>query len=254
VNVDAIASSPVRRRLTRAGLGTDRVIAVSQALAAKLRQIGVPAARIRTVPSGVDPGAFTPADPAARLAARDRLELPRDRFLFLAMNLFDPVKGHRILIDAFAELVRGRPQAAFLAMTGDGPERPAIEARARELGLGAEIRFAGLRPYSELPHWLRAADALVLPSLSEGMPLTVLEGFAAGKPTVGSAVGGLPELVPDRRFGLLVPPGDPVALGRALAEAIDEPWDPVAIRRWGMEFAWPAVVARVRGVYSELLP
>ncbi len=101
---------------------------------------------------------------------------------------------------------------------------------------------------------MSAADALVLPSLNEGMPLTVLEGFAAGKPVVGSRVGGVPEVVPDERYGLLVPPGDPDALTAALAAAMDRSWDAAALRAWAQLFAWPAVVEQIRAVYAELVP
>jgi teichuronic acid biosynthesis glycosyltransferase TuaC len=254
VNMEAVSGSRLRRWLTRAGLGTGRAIAVSRDLGQKLMALGVAAARVRIVPSGVDVDSFALPDAATRDRARAALGLPLDRFVFLALNLFDPVKGHRVLIEAFGAVARARPGKAFLAMTGDGPERPAIEERARALGLTTDVRFAGLRPYDELAQWVQAADAVVLPSLSEGMPLTVLEGFAAGKPIIGSQVGGIPELVPDPRYGLLVPPGDPEALGRALARALDVPWDRPAIRQWAMEFAWPAVARRVLAVYTELCP
>ncbi len=251
VNVEADSSHRVLRRFVRAGLRADRLIAVSRSLAERAPAIGVPGSRIRTVPSGVDLVRFAPGD---RARARRELGLPADRFIFLSMNLFDPVKGHAILIAAMSELARRHPGRAFLAMTGDGPERPRIAAEARALGIESDVRFAGLRPYGELPLWVSAADALVLPSLNEGMPLTVLEGFAAGKPVVGSSIGGIPEVAPDERYGILVPPGDPRALAAALGAAIDRPWDSGVIRARAQSFAWPAVIERIREVYSELLP
>lgn len=251
VNTDTRSPNLVLRTLARAGLGGTRLIAVSEALAAGAAALGVDPGRVRCVPSGVDLGRFAPAD---RGAARRTLDLPADRFIFLAMNHFFPVKGHAILIDAMAELARSRPGQAYLALTGDGPEFARTVARASELGIADDVRFAGLRPYDELPAWVNAADALVLPSLNEGMPLTVLEGFAAGKPVVGSRVGGVPEVAPDERYGLLVPPGDAGALAAALAAAMDRSWDGAVLRARAQLFAWPAVVEQIRAVYAELVP
>lgn len=250
VNVEAEAGPWLLRRLVRAALaGASRVIAVSRALGKRLPALGVEPARVRLVPSGVDLDLFAPAD---RMAARQELGLPADRFIFVAPSMFDTVKGHRVLIEAMALLARRRPDA-FLAMPGDGGERPRIERRARELGLDHAVRFGGLVAHSEQPRWMNAADALVLPSFNEGMPLTVIEGFACGKPLVGSQVGGVPELVVDERYGILVPPGDPDRLAAALESAIDRHWDAATIRDRAQEFDWPLVVERVRGVYEELL-
>jgi len=251
VNADTRSPNLVFRALARAGLGAMRLIAVSEALAARAITLGVDPGRVRFVPSGVDLGRFSPAD---RAAARRELGLPADRFIFLSMNHFFTVKGHAILIDAMADLTRRRPGQAYLALTGGGPEFSRTVEHAGALGITDDVRFAGLRPYDELPVWVNAADALVLPSLSEGMPLTVLEGFACGKPLVGSRVGGVPEVVPDERYGLLVPPGDRGALAAALAAAMDRSWDAAALRARAQMFAWPAVIQQIRAVYAELVP
>jgi glycosyltransferase involved in cell wall biosynthesis len=84
------------------------------------------------------------------------------------------------------------------------------------------------------------------------MPLTVLEGFACGKPLVGSRVGGVPEVVTDERYGILVPPGDPQALADALEAAMERRWDSELIRERTRTFAWPAIVERILDVYREL--
>jgi glycosyltransferase involved in cell wall biosynthesis len=250
VNVEAVSGSWIVRLLSRFALTrATRVIAVSRALAERLVALGVPAERIRTVSNGVDVVLFAPGD---RMAARRALELPLDRFVFLAPSMFDPVKGHTILIRALAKLDRRRP--VFLAMTGDGTERPDVERLIAEFDLGDRVRFAGLLAQGEMPPWVNAADALVLPSLNEGMPLTVLEGFACGKPLVGSRVGGVGELVADERFGLLVPPGDVEALAGALAAAADREWDRAVICARAQEFAWPRIIEQILAVYGELRP
>ena len=118
----------------------------------------------------------------------------------------------------FLTLVRGlallRPGSAKTLIVGDGPDRADVEAEIRRLGIGNEVELLGER--RDVPELLADADVFVLSSSSEGMPVSVLEAMAVGLPVVGSQVGGVPELVVDGVNGLLVRPGDPSELARAL--------------------------------------
>ena len=104
-----------------------------------------------------------------------------------------------------------------LAVAGDGPERAALERRAGELGLDGRVSFLGSMPRGQVLRLFRAADASVLSSAWENFPHTVVEALAVGCPVIATAVGGVPEVVRDGENGLLVPPGDPAALGAAIA-------------------------------------
>jgi glycosyltransferase involved in cell wall biosynthesis len=165
--------------------------------------------------------------------------------------MFWPVKGHAVLIEAFRRLSERRPEC-YLVMTADGPLRPDIAAQAARAGLSDRVRFTGLLDHEAIPLWVAAADALVLPSLNEGMPLSVLEGFASGKPVVGTRVGGIPELVTDERFGILVEPSDPGAFATAMEETMDRTWDTALLRSRAVEFGWPRVIDKLVGVYQEI--
>jgi glycosyltransferase involved in cell wall biosynthesis len=249
VHTHAVAGSCMLRFWTRYVLHrTHRIIAVSRSLMEALRRLGVAEDRCTYIPSGVDAERFRPR--ADRAAVRAALGLPDAAHIFLAINLFVPVKGHRILVEAFADLAERRPDV-FLVMTSDGRLRPQIEEQVAAAGLSDRVRFTGFLDYGDMPRWVAAADVLVLPSLNEGMPLSILEGFASGKPLVGTNVGGIPELVTDDRFGLLVPPGDAAALARAMEAAVNRPWDVEALRAHALEFGWPSVAARVREAYRS---
>jgi glycosyltransferase involved in cell wall biosynthesis len=121
-------------------------------------------------------------------------------------------KALGVLLDALV----GVPDVR-LTVAGDGPERDALERRARELGLDGRVSFLGAVPRERVLRLFRAADASVLPSAWENFPHAVVEALAVGCPVIATAVGGVPEVVRDGENGLLVAPGDPGALGAAIA-------------------------------------
>jgi glycosyltransferase involved in cell wall biosynthesis len=126
-------------------------------------------------------------------------------------------------VDVAIRAVTALPEVT-LDVAGDGPARPALEALAREIGAGERIRFHGRLATDELGAILRAAAVAVVPSRwYENQPLAVLEAFASGVPVVGTALGGIPELIEPGVDGAHVPPDDPAALTAALALLLDDP-------------------------------
>src|SRR5205085_1812414 len=126
-------------------------------------------------------------------------------------------KGHAYLFDAWPAVVREFPDARLLVV-GDGSLRGTLEQRARGLGITGNVVFTGFR--SDVARVLDTIDALVLPSLYEGMPLTAIEASAMARPVVATAVDGTPEVVEDGVTGYLVPPAEPEALARSLVRVL----------------------------------
>ena len=239
------------RRLTRFALRhATAVIAVSRDLSRIAGVLGVEEKRRRYIPNGVDLDLFRPAD---RAAARARVGLPKDSLVFTCLGYFMAVKGHRVLVEAFVLLRERRPDA-ILVLAGDGPLEPEIRRQVAEAGLEASVRFLGPVAHASTAAWLQASDVLVLPSFNEGTPLATLEALACGKPVVGTAVGGTPEVVCNPRYGILVPPGDALALGQAMDEAPRRNWDISAMRAHAGEYSWPRIVKRIRDLYADLVP
>ncbi len=176
------------------------------------------------IPNGVDPAPFDRASKADRSA----LGVPEGAFLTLSVGRLDPQKGLDVLLDAALKVVETR-QDWHLALAGDGPERDALRIRSEsDPRLKNRTHWLGRR--DDVPSLLKAANALVLPSLWEGMPNVVLEAMAARRAVVASAVEGTEDLVIPGQTGWLVPPGDAVALAGALTEAAS---DPERLRRFG---------------------
>jgi len=128
-------------------------------------------------------------------------------------------KGFRYLIEAMPGVLE-RHSRVTVALAGDGPLRRDLEDLAASLGIGNKIRFLGFR--RDIRYVLQAIDIFALPSLKEGLPLTMLEAMAEGRPTVASAVDGVPTFVHHERTGLLVPPRDPGRLAEALIRLLDD--------------------------------
>jgi glycosyltransferase involved in cell wall biosynthesis len=210
---------PSRRNGTTDALRrADRVVAVSRDLAAKVAKLGAAADRVHLVYNGVDADRFRPGD---RLEARRRLGLDAERPMLLYVGNLLPVKGPDVLIKA-AAILAARGVEFDLHVVGKGPMRPALEASVSEYGIGERVRFHGNISHDRLPDWFRAADMLVLPSRSEGVPNVLLEAMACGTPFVASDVGGVAE-VTHLGSGDLVAAGDAGLLAEKIGKRLAVP-------------------------------
>ncbi|MEP6591348.1 MAG: glycosyltransferase [Gemmatimonadota bacterium] len=215
-DIQLLTADPSRRAvILETLLAADRVLAVGAPLRQRVIALGVPAERVGVFERGVDRVQFGPGDSAV---ARTALALPHDRHVVLWVGRMVPVKGLDVLFDAWP-VVTQQLSNPLLVLVGEGENRPALEARAR--ALGAEVRFVGPVAHAELPNWYRAADLIVLPSRSEGIPNVLLEGLACGTPFVASDVGGVAELL--QPGCLLVTPERPDALAAAVVAALQQP-------------------------------
>ena len=227
----------------------DRYIAVSHAIAGQLcGPFRVPARKVQVVHNAVP----RPSTDASRgeNGAGDLPDLG-GRPKVLTVARLDAQKGHTVLLEA----IRRIPEAAFV-LAGDGPERATLEANVRAFGIADRTVFLGHR--TDIATLLVRCDFLVLPSLYEGFPLAIQEAMVAGRAVIASAVGGVPEAVHNEVTGLLVPPGDPVALADAIRRLLA---DPALAQRMGaagrvraeQEFSYEAMVQRTTRIYDEVL-
>jgi glycosyltransferase involved in cell wall biosynthesis len=233
-DMNVLARIPSVARNLRWGLPrARRVVAVSRPLAEVVASFGVPADRIDVVPNGVDAELFHPRD---REEARADLNHGDDRRPWLLyVGRLEEAKGVLDLLEAFTALARRHPSVR-LAVVGDGSARPALERAAQ--ALGGRLLLAGRRPLAEVPLWMAASQALVLPSWAEGTPNVILEALACGRRVVATAVGGVPDLLPEGGLGELVPPRRADLLAAAMGRAADELYDPRRIAAAGARGGW----------------
>jgi glycosyltransferase involved in cell wall biosynthesis len=198
---------------------TARCIAVSEATARFARSYqGFKESQIEVWHNPVDLSRFRPPSQDERVAVRKSLGVPPDTLLVVAVARLDPVKGVDILVEAWPSVVR-QVASARLLVVGEGRQRDELVSALSSQGALDSVQFLGYR--SDVPDILHAADLIVLPSRSEGLPLAALEGLASGLPVVAHAVGGVPELIVDGDNGRLIPP-HPEALAAALTEVLSD--------------------------------
>lgn len=196
------------------------MVAVSRPLGKELEALDVPASRIHLVRNGVDTKLFFPRD---REAARKELGVALGRPLVVFCGRLEPQKGLEELLVAFEHARRARPDV-MLALLGDGVMRDRVRTAVE--ASGGALLAPGARPLTEIATWLAACNVFTLPSWNEGTPNVVLEALASGRPAVATRVGGIPDVLSNPKSGILVPARDPAALGAALLDALDRPWDP----------------------------
>ncbi len=213
IDVHRLRSGPVHQVMEQvSNRCLDVGIGVSQAAArAWVRRTPGIGRRVTTIHNGIDPDKFR-----RRLApaeARRRLGLPEAALTVGGVGRLEEAKGFGDLLEAVAGL-RHEFADLTVVLAGDGPFRPALEAQARDLGLAGRVCFLGFQPDVQLVY--DALDVFAFPSWCETLGYALLEAMATELPAVGSAVGGIPEVIADGRTGLVVPPRSPDGLAIAL--------------------------------------
>lgn len=200
----------------------DHIVCVSDGQARKVRRwCRVPADRITVVRNSARLEAFSQPDPAARAELlRCFPDASGIDHIVLAAGRLSPEKGFFVLLEAAASLL-GADRSTGVVLFGEGPLRAGLEQRTAELGLRDRFVMPGFR--SDLDRLIAAADVVVLPSFTEGLPNVALEASAAGVTVVATDVGGTPEVVADGETGILVPPGEPTVLAARISELLRNP-------------------------------
>ncbi len=228
-------------RMRRALLTADAVVAQAHALADRLRNLGVPARRLRLIRNGVRlPDAAGP--------------LPPEPSVF-AMGSLAPKKGFDVLLEAF-HLVQRRMPEARLTIAGDGPEGPRLTSLASTLGIAGAVAFPGLVSGEAKAALLAQARVFVSSSRREPFANANLEAMAAGRPIVATRVGGNVEMVEDEVSGLLVEPEDPVGMAKAILRLLEDRERASlmgrAARQRAAAFSWDGMVDGYEALYRGL--
>lgn len=248
----AFAGRPMRPLVDRRLIarGSDAIIVVSDDARRKMIEVErIPPSRLVVLANGVR--ALPPGDGHA---VRAELAIGSDDPVIGVVCVMRPEKAVDSLVRAAALLLPEVPRLRVV-VAGDGPERPAVQALARELDVADRVLLLGDR--MDVPDILAALDVAVLCSDYEGIPLALLEYMDAARPIVATRVGGIPELIEDGVDGLLVPPRNPPALAEAILALLRDRERGAALgararERCRREFSVDATVERLQDLYEQL--
>jgi glycosyltransferase involved in cell wall biosynthesis len=240
-----IGRSPERAQALEMLATAKRLVCISPQIAEEAREAGLPAESILRIPNGVDLSRFEKVHPA-RLPGPDGAE----HVLFVGALRVE--KRLPDLVRSFARVAQIRPKAQ-LVIAGEGAEETAIRTAAREMGLEERIHLLGRR--NDVPELLAGASVFVLTSASEGLSNALLEAMAAGTPIVATDIDANRAVVEHEKEALLIPLGDPEALGRAIVKLLDDRELALRLSRAGLakvrDYDLSEVARRYRRAFRE---
>lgn len=230
---------------------SDAVIALTEDMKKEMQKICNK--DIIVIPNGINLENF---ERLSRENIRRKLEITNEQKIVIFAGTLRPIKGVKYLIQAM-NLIRQKNTKASLMLIGDGEERQSLEELVKESNLGDCVTFVGQVPNEEVLEYMAASDVFVLPSLSEGFPLVILEAMASGLPIVATKVGGLPEIIKEGDNGFLVEPKDSIEIaekvllllqGKELRQRIAK-----NNRQRAKDYTWAKVVDSVEQVYQKVV-
>ncbi len=235
---------------------TDRFHAITGAVAdAATRDLGVHCGRISVIPRGRDPERLGKPSPARRTAARASLGIGCSTPIVVTIGRHEYQKGQIHLLRAVRRLLDDHPEAVILLAGRDGAASAELRRVHAELGLGDRVRFLGHR--DDVPELLAAADVFAFPSVYEGLGGALIEAMALGLPVVASDIPAVREVVENGLTADLVAPGDPVALGEAVARLLSDrdrlkAYGDQGRRRFEREYTLAESTSRMLALYDEV--
>jgi len=187
---------------------------------------------------------------------RKRLHIGVDEDICMFVGSLRPVKGVAYLIEAM-KIIADKNTNTRLFIVGDGEERKYLENRSRDLDIGRYVNFVGQVPNEEVPWYMVSADIFILPSLSEGFPVAVLEAMASGLPVITTNLRALHEFVNDGENGLLAEPKNPEQIADKILMLLED--DELRVRmskknkKVVEKYSWEVIIERLEGVYKDAI-
>lgn len=243
----------IKRTLTKllSNLFTDHIIAISRAVKISLIESGVPGNMITIIYNGINLSKFTDVVPTLRKELGLDLNIP---IIGIVARLV-PEKGYEYAINAFYHVLKTYPEAR-LVIVGDGNLRESLKKMCIDLDIQGKVEFLGYR--RQVESLISDFDVFVLPSISEGLGLALLEAMALGKPVIASEVGGIPEVVKNNSNGILVSPGNDKALAESIIKVLSNKTDSRIMGEKGQKtvlekFSSNAMIEKTIQIYKKIL-
>ena len=234
-----------KTRISKILTHTDAIITVSRQNEKLLTRLT--SKKIFVIPNGYNSTIFT-VDPRNK---KKMLALPDNKKIILSVGNLELVKGHEYLVSAVEKIIQ-KNQNIYCVIVGGGSRHSFLEKLIKQKGLEKFIRLIGAVQPEEVPNWMNACDVYIQPSIKESFGIVLLEALSCGKPVIGTAVGGIKEII-NEKVGYLVPSGDENALSEAILKSLNHEWDKGYILDYVKFYTWENIISKTINIHNNML-
>jgi len=231
----------------------EAAVVVTDSMKNKIKEFGFNIKNIFTIPNGVELSEF---ENLSKTDVRKKLKIDDSENIILFVGTLKTVKGIKYLIEA-VKIVKEKGLKIKLLLVGDGEEKEELKKISEKLNLKENIIFVGRIDNKEIPEYMIASDIFVLPSLSEGLPVVILEAMASGIPIIATKVGGVPDIVKDKENGFLVDSKSPTQIAEKILYLLanDDTRKFISLNNFkkAKDYSWNIVMENLIKVYSTCL-
>jgi glycosyltransferase involved in cell wall biosynthesis len=241
-------SSNWNQKMTEAIIGADHIFVVNNFMKQKVLEIDKDL-NVDVIPAGFNENLFFPIEKGN---AREKLGLPKEDPIILNISSLDDNKNLQLFIKGIVKLLPQYPKLMGFII-GDGRNYMTLSKLITELGAHDNIKLMGALPHQEINLWINASDFVTLCSFIEGSPTVMYETLACGRPFLGSAVGGIPEIINSPKFGYLFNPRDLNDFVEKMDQMLKKQWDKLEIINFSKQFSQNSLSQEIMKVYEKLL-
>jgi len=220
----------------------DKLTAISTFLAKRAENLGVSAEKISITPNGVD---FSEVPP--------QLEKISNRVICVGRLSWE--KAHCQTLKAWPDVLKSFPDAT-LVFVGEGPERTKIENLIKELNIGGSVKLTGNLPHKQTLEEIKKSEVFICPSLAEGLGIVFIEAQACGLAVIGTAVGGIPDVIQNNENGLLIEPNSSTAISEAIKKLLADKTLAARLAARALEtvkkFSWERIIVEIENIYQKV--
>jgi glycosyltransferase involved in cell wall biosynthesis len=238
----------LKEGITQVLKSTDRVLTVSKRNKEDIKRLEKER-KIEILPNGYSSSLFYHI---RKDISRKKKDLPPNRRILLSVGNLETVKGYEYLIKAIKIVKINYPNILCIHIGGGSLEQ-SLKETVRKFGLEDNIQFLGRKLHNQLVDYYNASDMFVSSSLSEGNPTVMFETLACGKPFIGTKVGGVPDIINSKKYGLLCEPKDEKALAENIIKGLNTKWESEEILKYSQQFAWENICKKIVKIYEDLL-
>ena len=237
-----------KRKISQTIVSADHIFVVNSFMKDSIQKIDN-ACSVEIIPVGYDQNLFFPI---SQEKARNSLSLPFENPIILNISRLDKNKNLELFIKGISQLIGKFPNLLGLII-GDGPNHNKLRKLINDLGVERNIKLLGSVPHQNISQWINASDIVSLTSFSEGSPTVMYESLACGKPFLGSAVGGIAEIINHDDFGCTFDPNQITELVKRMEHMLWKKWDREKILAYSSQFSQKKISCQITDVYDKLL-